>query len=79
MALRGSDNQRLIRLTALGEERFAPYERAVGPSDRSLDVMFDDATGEIWFAGIPRDDDFQRLTTMLEKQGHKATTTEDKR
>jgi anaerobic ribonucleoside-triphosphate reductase activating protein len=79
MALRGSDNQRLIWLTALGEERFAPYERAVGPSDRSLDVMFDDATGEIWFAGIPRDDDFQRLTTMLEKQGHKATTTEDKR
>jgi anaerobic ribonucleoside-triphosphate reductase activating protein len=79
MALRGSDNQRLIRLTALGEERFAPYERAVGSSDRSLDVMFDEATGEIWFAGIPRDDDFRRLTTMLEKQGHKATTTEDKR
>jgi anaerobic ribonucleoside-triphosphate reductase activating protein len=79
LALRGSDNQRLIRLTALGEERFAPYERAVGPSDRNFDVMFDDASGEIWFAGIPRDDDFQRLTTILAKQGHKITTTEDKR
>jgi anaerobic ribonucleoside-triphosphate reductase activating protein len=79
LALRGSDNQRLIRLTPLGEERFAPYERAIGPSDRSLDVMFDDATGEIWFAGIPRDDDFRRLATILAKQGHRATTTEDKR
>jgi anaerobic ribonucleoside-triphosphate reductase activating protein len=79
LALRGSDNQRLIRLTRLGEERFAPYERTVSSSDRSLDVMFDDATGEIWFAGIPRDDDFRRLTIMLAKQGHKVSTTEDKR
>jgi anaerobic ribonucleoside-triphosphate reductase activating protein len=79
LALRGSDNQRLIRLTALGEQRYAPYERAIGPSDRNFDVMFDDASGEIWFAGIPRDDDFRRLTAILAEQGHKATTTEDKR
>jgi anaerobic ribonucleoside-triphosphate reductase activating protein len=79
LALRGSDNQRLIMLTPIGKERFQSYERVAGQSDFNLDVMFDDASGEVWFAGIPRRGDFRRLTDLLAARGHIATTTEDKR
>jgi anaerobic ribonucleoside-triphosphate reductase activating protein len=79
LALRGSDNQRLILLTPLGTDRFQNYNRAVNRSDRTLDVMFDDTTGQIWFAGIPGRGDFQRLATLLLRSGHRTTTTEDAR
>jgi anaerobic ribonucleoside-triphosphate reductase activating protein len=79
LALRGSDNQRLFTFTPLGKERFQQFDRAVNPSDRHLDVMFDDATGEVWFAGIPGRGDFHRLAGLLSEGGHKVTTTEDKR
>ncbi len=79
LALRGSDNQRLLTFTPLGKERFQQFDRAVRPSDRHLDIMFDDATGEIWLAGIPGRGDFGRLAGLLSADGHKVTTTEDKR
>jgi anaerobic ribonucleoside-triphosphate reductase activating protein len=79
LALRGSDNQRLITFTPLGEERLRQFDRAVHPSDRHLDAMFDDATGEVWLAGIPGRGDFRRLTELLSASGHEVTTTEDKR
>jgi anaerobic ribonucleoside-triphosphate reductase activating protein len=79
LPLRGSDNQRLVTLTPLGKERFRLFDRAVNPSDRRLDVMFDDLTGEVWFAGIPSRGDFGRLAGLLSASGHKVTTTEDKR
>ena len=79
LALRGSDNQRLRPLTALGQERFAAFERPLGPGDHALDAMFDDATGEVFFVGIPRRGDMRRLMALLAEDGHAASTTEDKR
>jgi len=69
LALRGSDNQTLHRLTDAGQ-RFAAYDRAAQPVDRRLDVMFD-VEGGAWFAGIPARGDFQRLRSALKAQGHR--------
>lgn len=79
LALRGSDNQRLVPLTALGWERFATFERELAPGDRALDVMFDDETSEVFLAGIPSRGDMRRLAAALAKGGHFASTSEDKR
>jgi anaerobic ribonucleoside-triphosphate reductase activating protein len=68
LALRGSDNQRLILLTALGRERFAKYDRRADLPERSVDIMFD-ANGEIWLAGLPARDDFLRLRRLLHDAG----------
>jgi anaerobic ribonucleoside-triphosphate reductase activating protein len=67
MALRGSDNQRLSLLTPLG--RLGQYERLLGPTDKALDLMFDES-GSVWMAGIPRRDDLLRLRDLLHEQGH---------
>lgn len=69
LALRGSDNQTLHMLTDAGRA-FAAYDRAAGPEDRRLDVMFD-AEGGAWFAGIPAQGDFLRLRSALKAQGHR--------
>lgn len=68
--LRGSDNQRLHLLTPLGHDRFSQYERHLLDADKSLDVMFDQ-DGAVWFAGIPKRGDFQRLQELLTDQGHR--------
>lgn len=75
LALRGSDNQRLHCLTPLGRQKFKTYDRLSGQSEMSLDVMFDD-DGTAWLAGIPRRNDMQKLTTILNQQGHSAQTTQ---
>jgi anaerobic ribonucleoside-triphosphate reductase activating protein len=75
LALRGSDNQRLHRLTPLGERRFAAFEREAQPHEAALDVMFDD-DGTVWMAGIPRRDDMRRLRQTLAAQGHSAVTSQ---
>jgi len=75
--LRGSDNQRLHLLTALGQERFQQYERPLVDTDKSLDVMFDQ-DGSVWLAGIPKRGDFQRLQTLLIDQGHLVQISADK-
>ena len=69
LALRGSDNQRLHFLTSLGRTRFAQFERRLEHDDQRLDIMFDD-DGGVWFAGIPRRDDFVRLRKLLQDDGH---------
>ncbi|MCD9113834.1 4Fe-4S single cluster domain-containing protein [Pseudomonas bijieensis] len=69
MALRGSDNQRLSLLTPLGRERLGHYERLLEPTDKALDLMFDER-GSVWMAGIPRRDDLLRLRDLLHEQGH---------
>jgi anaerobic ribonucleoside-triphosphate reductase activating protein len=77
LVLRGSDNQRLTLLSALGRERFAALarKRRDDPDDsKALDVMFD-ADGGIWMAGIPRRDDLSRLREILRQQGHEAPLT----
>ena len=75
--LRGSDNQRMHLLTALGRERFAQYERPLTEQDKSLDVMFDE-DGSVWFAGIPSRGDFQRLRDLLNDEGHVVQISADK-
>lgn len=69
MALRGSDNQRLSLLTPLGRARLGQYERLLEPTDKALDLMFDE-NGSVWMAGIPRRDDLLRLRDLLHEQGH---------
>jgi anaerobic ribonucleoside-triphosphate reductase activating protein len=78
-ALRGSDNQRLVCLTQRGQARFACYERNLDDADRALDVLFDDRTGEVFMAGIPRPGDMRRLAAALGKDGHNVAVTEDVR
>jgi anaerobic ribonucleoside-triphosphate reductase activating protein len=74
LALRGSDNQRLHVLTALGEE-FAAYDRPADARDRRLDVAFD-RDGHAWFAGIPARGDIARLRRALAAAGHRATLSD---
>ncbi|MEE4948574.1 4Fe-4S single cluster domain-containing protein [Pseudomonas alliivorans] len=69
MAFRGSDNQRLSLLTPLGRARLGQYERPLEPTDKALDLMFDE-NGSVWMAGIPRRDDLLRLRDLLHEQGH---------
>ena len=77
-ALRGSDNQPLIPLTALGRERYGPLIDA--PAERALDAMFDAMGGvAAWLAGIPRARDFADLVAGLEADGHRVTVTADRR
>jgi anaerobic ribonucleoside-triphosphate reductase activating protein len=73
--LRGSDNQRLHPLTPRGRAVFAGYDDPDAINAKKLDVMFD-ADGSAWLAGIPARGDLQRLTLLLNSQGHQAQTTE---
>ncbi|MBK0026390.1 4Fe-4S cluster-binding domain-containing protein [Stenotrophomonas sp. S48] len=73
-ALRGSDNQRLSLLTDLGRDRLSELERPILPSDKVLDIMFDE-DGSLWMAGIPRHNDLLRLRGMLRAQGHHLQTS----
>ncbi len=65
--LRGSDNQQLHMLTALGLKRFEQYERTMTTKDKILDLSVDE-TGRIFLTGIPQRDDMQRLRLLLEQQ-----------
>jgi anaerobic ribonucleoside-triphosphate reductase activating protein len=77
LALRGSDNQRLVLLTVLGRERFGDYERRMDRRERAVDIMFDD-NGEVWLAGIPARNDFRRLQGLLREAGTKVTISQDR-
>jgi anaerobic ribonucleoside-triphosphate reductase activating protein len=78
LALRGSDNQRLHILTALGRERFAACDRVVGTRDRAVDVMFDE-NGDVWLVGIPARGDLGRLQRTLSAGGAQLSVSEDRR
>ena len=79
LALRGSDNQRLVPLTARGVELFSAYEAPLPVGARALDVLFDDDTGDAFLVGIPRPGDMVKLAAALKAAGHSAATTEDVR
>jgi len=79
LALRGSDNQRLVCLTPRGVSLFGSLNRPLAPGDRTLEVMFEGPNEEVFLAGIPGRGDLQRLTTLLQSQGHYSHTTEDVR
>lgn len=74
MAMRGSDNQTLHVLSALGSE-FLAYDRLIADADRRLDIMFDDH-GDAWIAGIPARGDLGRLRRALAASGHRAETSD---
>lgn len=75
LVLRGSDNQRLHILTALGEARFADFIN-LRQSERALDVMFDD-DGSAWFAGIPRREEWEGMQRHLRTAGVRFATSAD--
>jgi anaerobic ribonucleoside-triphosphate reductase activating protein len=77
LALRGSDNQRIVPLTMLGRERFADYDRRADAREQSVDIMFDD-TGEVWLAGIPARNDFRRLLRLLRDGGADVAISQDR-
>lgn len=77
LRLRGSDNQRLHCFTSQAKEKYAYYQQVVTTNDNVLDVMFD-AEGVVWFAGIPKRDDFIKLQTILKQQGHQLKVSADK-
>jgi anaerobic ribonucleoside-triphosphate reductase activating protein len=69
LPLRGSDNQTLHYLTGLGRLRFGGLNAPSGNAAPVLDAMFD-KDGTVWFAGIPRQGDFERLQASLRAGGH---------
>jgi anaerobic ribonucleoside-triphosphate reductase activating protein len=73
LALRGSDNQMLHRLTPAGAI-FSVFERPADSADRRLDLMFDEEGGA-WFAGIPARGDFQRFRQAMRRSGHRVDMT----
>jgi anaerobic ribonucleoside-triphosphate reductase activating protein len=77
LALRGSDNQRLHLLTALGQERLSSYQRLMTAGDRAFDLMIDEDS-TFWLAGIPGREDFKRLSAALSQQNHQIFTTQDR-
>ena len=78
LLLRGSDNQRLHTLSPLGKSRFSSLDRPLLPEDRQLDVMFDDVTRTVFFAGVPSRGDMIKLAKILRSSGHQAAVSEDK-
>lgn len=77
LPLRGSDNQRLHLLTALGATRFACYDAPSLAGDHSLDIMFEE-DGTVFLAGIPRAGDMERLRALMAESGHVAQTSESR-
>jgi anaerobic ribonucleoside-triphosphate reductase activating protein len=62
---RGSDNQRIILYTALGEKRYGPENLANWKS--GMQVAADDEG--IWMIGIPRQGDLQKFEVGCSNQG----------
>ncbi|HEX2301685.1 MAG TPA: 4Fe-4S single cluster domain-containing protein [Pseudonocardiaceae bacterium] len=66
VALRGSDNQRVVALTALGERRYGqPESSSAGEQRMQVSVDGD----RIYCIGIPRSGDMDRLTEHLADAG----------
>jgi anaerobic ribonucleoside-triphosphate reductase activating protein len=66
--LRGSANQRLHLLSAIGAERFAGLDTAERKGPAVLDLVAN-PDGSVWMAGVPRRGDLKRLMHMLADQG----------
>ncbi|MGH8667177.1 MAG: 4Fe-4S single cluster domain-containing protein [Burkholderiales bacterium] len=64
---RGSDNQRLVPLTALGLERYGAYVDAAGEEPKRFQVVADGK--RIWFVGIPHRGDLERIEQACAERG----------
>lgn len=67
LMLRGSDNQQLHCLTAMGYVRFSAFDRHVTEEDKVLDLSMDNQ-GRIYLTGIPQKGDMARLREVLAQQ-----------
>ncbi|MGA3698506.1 4Fe-4S single cluster domain-containing protein [Enterobacteriaceae bacterium TYF_5] len=67
LMLRGSDNQQLHCLTAMGSARFSAFDRSVTEEDKVLDLSMD-SQGLIYLTGIPQKGDMARLREVLAQQ-----------
>lgn len=75
LVLRGSDNQRIFRLTALARARYpADLDRRPWTDQRHLDMVVDG--GVIWMAGIPRPGEMARLRKELARRGFDCQTSD---
>ena len=72
--LRGSANQRLHLLTALGAARFAGLDTVARAVAAPLDVVTG-PDGSIWIAGVPRRGDLARLAHILANRGFSLATS----
>jgi anaerobic ribonucleoside-triphosphate reductase activating protein len=64
---RGSDNQRLVPLTALGHSRYDAYVDAAGDAPKRFQVVADGA--RLWFVGIPHRGDLDRIEQACAERG----------
>jgi len=64
---RGSDNQRLVILSPLGEERYAAYVDAPIDQPKRFQVVADGQ--RIWFVGIPQRGDLDRIEEACAERG----------
>ncbi|QIG05783.1 4Fe-4S single cluster domain-containing protein [Proteus sp. ZN5] len=67
LMLRGSDDQQLHCLTAMGSARFNVFDRNVNEEDKVLDLSMDNQ-GRIYLTGIPQKGDMARLREVLAQQ-----------
>ena len=75
--LRGSDNQRLFLLTALGQQHFAHYQQPNATANKALDMMYE--AGKVWLAGVPLQQDLPKLVEKLHAKGHHAITSQKRK
>jgi anaerobic ribonucleoside-triphosphate reductase activating protein len=64
---RGSANQPLIILSALGEQRFGPFLEAGG--DAGARVQVEIGEKGVWYVGIPQRGDMERLEKAVRARG----------
>lgn len=64
---RGSDNQRLVILSALGEARYGAYVDAPIDQPKRFQVVADGQ--RIWFVGIPQRGDLDRIEQTCAERG----------
>jgi anaerobic ribonucleoside-triphosphate reductase activating protein len=64
---RGSANQKLVPLSAHGHERYAPFSSTASEHLASFQVHVQ--SGRIWFTGIPRRGDLEKLEAACASRG----------
>ena len=64
---RGSDNQRLVALTALGHERYDAHVDVASGEPKRFQVVADGK--RIWFVGIPHRGDLDRIEQACAERG----------
>ena len=70
---RGSDNQRMVALSALGEARYASYVDAPVDVPKRFQVVADGK--RLWFVGIPHRGDLERIESACAQRGLELTAT----